>query len=232
MALLTKIWAIKNHMGKKDKIFRLNLVRIAESLKEVKDHFSEINRRLRFHREDFTDEIMENMVLAYKFLDFLVTEEVNIFAKENLHHILELNHLVLCGNDSQTRLQYTQHLTETRARFYTNIKPLRKWYKKHQDSSPLKVAAEIYVGVLSRPQLFYEGNHRTGALMASYILLRERHYPFVLNLDNAVAYFDPSSQIKFSDKRSIKGKLKLPKYEKAFKIFLEDNISGRYVLDG
>jgi prophage maintenance system killer protein len=217
-------------MGKK-KGLRLNLDRIVESLSEVQRDWDELNRNLLVHRENLTDEIIQNMVSAYHYLDNLIADRAKIFDQDGLHHLLELNHIVLCGKDPLVRLEYGHHLVETRKKFYENVKPLHKWYKKNHDSSPLKVAAEVYVGVLSRPQLFIEGNHRTGALIASYILLRKERYPFVLNVKNAEAYFNPSSRIKFSDKRSIKGKLKLPRYEKEFKKFLEENISGDYVLD-
>ena len=217
-------------MGKK-KGLRLNIDKIIESLSEVQRGWDELNQHLLVHRENITDEIIQNMVSAYYYLDHLIADRVKIFSKDGLHHILELNHIVLCGQDPVVRMEYGHHLIETRRKFYENVKPIRKWYKKNHDSSPLKVAAEVYVGVLSRPQLFIEGNHRTGSLIASYILLRKKHYPFVLNMENAEAYFNPSSRIKFSNKRSIKGKLKLPKYEKEFKKFLEENISGDYVLD-
>ncbi len=148
-------------------------------------------------------------------------------------HLLELNHIVLCGADPLRRMEYAPHLQATRHRFFTMIQPLKRWHQKHGDDATVKVAAQLYVGVLSQPQLFIEGNHRTGGLIASYLLLMGGKDPFVLNPQNAVAYFEPSSRIKFTDKRSIKGRLKLPKYEKGFKEFLEENIhltKGYYVL--
>jgi prophage maintenance system killer protein len=217
-------------MGKKNNRLRLDIDRIIESLSDVQRSFPEINQRLRVRRENLTDEIVQNMVAGYKFVDQLVGERIMLFTPEYLHHILELNHIVLCGRGYSTRLEYGPHLKATRERFYVLIVPIMKWYKKHKDSSPVKIAAEVYIGVLSRPQLFIEGNHRTGALLASYILLMNGEYPFVLNEENALAYFEPSSQIKFTNKQTIKGKLRLPKYEKEFKKFLEQQISSHYVL--
>jgi hypothetical protein len=48
---------------------------------------------------------------------------------------------------------------------------------------------------VSEPQLLIEGNHRTGALVLSYILAREGRPPFVLTAENAKAYLDPSTLI-------------------------------------
>jgi prophage maintenance system killer protein len=170
------------------------------------------------------------MVAGYKFVDNLVATDISLFSDLGLQYMLELNHIVLCGRDPRVRLEYTQHITETRRRFYQYIQPIKRWYKKHKNESTLKVASEVYVGILSRPQLYIEGNHRTGSLIATYLLLTRGSPPFVLNVDNAVAYFQPSSQIKFSDKTSFKGKLRLPKYEKAFKAFLEENLSEDFLL--
>jgi hypothetical protein len=47
-----------------------------------------------------------------------------------------------------------------------------------------------------KPQLFIEGNHRTGALLMSYVLVRDGQLPFVLTVENAAAYFAPSAAIR------------------------------------
>jgi hypothetical protein len=83
--------------------------------------------------------------------------------------------------------------------------------------------------VLSHPQLYQEGNHRAGSLIASGILLQSGCPPFVLTRQNAIAYFDPSSDIKFTDKRTIRGKLRLPKYRRQFRDFLQQNVSAKFV---
>jgi hypothetical protein len=87
----------------------------------------------------------------------------------------------------------------------------------------------VYVGVLSQPQLFQEGNHRTGSLIASGVLLQHDCPPFVLTRRNAVAYFNPSSEIKFTDKRNVRGKLRLPIYRRDFRDFLRSNVNEAYV---
>jgi hypothetical protein len=83
--------------------------------------------------------------------------------------------------------------------------------------------------VLSHPQLYQEGNHRTGSLIASGIPLQSGCPPFVLTRQNAIAYFNPSSDIKFTDKRTIRGKLRLPKYRRQFRDFLQQNVSAKFV---
>ena len=83
--------------------------------------------------------------------------------------------------------------------------------------------------MLSNPQPYQEGNHRTGSLIASGILLQNGCPSFVLTRQNAIAYFNPSSDIKFTDKRTIRGKLRLPKYRRQFRDFLQQNVSAKFV---
>jgi hypothetical protein len=109
------------------------------------------------------------------------------------------------------------------------VKPIRRWYRKHDTEDPYKVAAQVYAGVLSQPQLYQEGNHRTGSLIASGILLQNARPPFVLTKRNAVAYFNPSSEIKFTDKRTVRGKLRLPKYRREFAEFLCENVDPKFI---
>lgn len=71
-----------------------------------------------------------------------------------------------------------------------------EWYARHAERTIWIRAPGLYTRTLGRPQLFIEGNHRTGALLMSYVLVREGQPPFVLSVDNAAAYFDLSAAIR------------------------------------
>jgi hypothetical protein len=85
------------------------------------------------------------------------------------------------------------------------------------------------VRILSQPQLYIEGNHRTGALIMSYILLRDGKPPFVLTVDNAKAYFDPSTLIKQTKKTATTMLMKLPGMKKRFAAFLHAQAHEKYL---
>lgn len=210
----------------------LHLGRIDDELRDVQRHFSTINAMLKCRRDDFSDTVRRNMIAAYEFLGSLVEGDLDFFSDEGLEALLQLNHLVLLGKGYDPR-EFGRHITVTRQQFFSNfrryVKPIRRWYHKHETANPFKVAAQVYVGVLSQPQLFQEGNHRTGSLIASGILLQNDCPPFVLTRQNAVAYFNPSSEIKFTDKRTVRGKLRLPKYKREFREFLRRNSTRAYV---
>ncbi len=204
---------------------QLNIDNIVASLLEVQRNFDSINAQLSVRRENLTDQMVQNMVTAYHYLDDLVADKVNLLPGGH-DHMLELNHIVLCGRDPLVRMEFASHIQATEKRFYKQLKVIKRWYKSYKDESTYKVAAQIYVAVLSQPQLFIEGNHRTGSLIASYFLLMGGKYPFVLNKENALAYFEPSSQIKLSNKETIKGKFRLPKYRSEFRRFLKDQVKA------
>jgi hypothetical protein len=214
------------------KRLRLRLGRIEEELNDLQRHFPSINTALKLRRDDFTNAVRQNMVDAYRLLDEIISDGVDLFSTEGLEALLQLNHVVLLSRGYDSRV-FSRHISETRQRFFTNfrnyVKPIRRWYRRHQTENPYKVASQIYVGVLSQPQLYQEGNHRTGSLIASGILLQNGCPPFVLTRQNAVAYFNPSSEIKFTDKRTIRGKLRLPKYQREFRDFLQHNVNLKFV---
>jgi prophage maintenance system killer protein len=214
------------------KISICDIEKIERNFEDVKQKFPEINKNIEVPRDEFNDFVAYNMILAYTRLNELLLADINIFSDKHVLEMLELNHIVLCGHNEKLRYEYMHHLEATRVRFFEGLSPVKRWYNKHFEKDKVsKVAAEIFVGVLSQPQLFIEGNHRTGALIASWILLRGGMPPFVLTVENARAYFNPSSQIKFSDKRVISDKLKLPKYQKSFRKFLETNIKKKFLTE-
>lgn len=214
------------------KPLRLRLGRIERALTDIQRHFSSINAALKLRRDDFTDDVRRNMLAAYEFLDAIVRDGVDLFSDQGLEALLQLNHLVLLGRGYDSRA-FGRHISATREQFFANfrqyVKPIRRWYRKHGTANPFKVAAQVYIGVLSYPQLYQEGNHRTGSLIASGILLQSGLPPFVLTRQNAIAYFNPSSEIKFTDKRTVRGKLRLPRYRRQFREFLQRNVSVKYI---
>ena len=216
------------------KRLRLHLSRIEDELRDLQRHFPAINAELSCRRDEFTDTVRENMITAFEFLDAMIGDNLDLFSNGGVEALLQLNHLVLLGRGYDPR-EFRGHIAATREQFFVNfqqyVKPIRRWYRKHETDNPYKVAAQVYVGVLSQPQLFQEGNHRTGSLIASGILVQNGCPPFVLTRRNAVAYFNPSSEIKFTDKRQIRGKLRLPKYQREFGDFLRHNVNRAYVRD-
>jgi hypothetical protein len=216
--------------------YRLNLKAIEVSLRDVQREFPKINELLHSRRDSMTDAVLENMLAGYAFVDKAVAEGVDLFTMRHVTALLELNHIVLCGLNPQVRQEYQTHIEATTQRFHEqeecNIDDILRWYYRHEDESAWKRAAGVYVRMLSQPQLYIEGNHRTGALIMSYILMRDGKAPFVLTVDNAKAYFDPSTLIKETKKTATTLLTKLPRMKKRFANFLREQVREEYLRKG
>lgn len=215
---------------------RLNLSVIDESLCEVQKSWALIELELANHsigqKDPFTEGLRHNMLSAYDHLDHLVRREVEPFSSKGLAQMLALNNRVHYGTDKALMAEFTSAISANAEKFHTNIVAIARWYRKHTDRGdhPYKLAAETYVSILGQPQLFIEGNHRTGSLIASWINLRAGYPPFVLSVDNAVAYFAPSAEIKlFGDRSTWRGRRRLPKYRRSFRDFWEQHVEEKYV---
>jgi len=216
---------------------RLNLLEIARSLQRVENEWPTIDVLLRQsgigRKDPFTAVLRENMLSAYAYLDGLLAESVEPFCDGEIAHLLRLNERVHYGHDRRLMREFASAIEASAEKFYTNIEPVHAWHETHagRDDHPYKLAAEAYVSIVGQPQVFIEGNHRTGSLIASWINLHAGYPPFVLSVDNALAYFASSAEIKqFADTSSWRGRRRLPKYRKSFRTCWEQLVDPKYVL--
>jgi hypothetical protein len=199
----------------------------------VQGHFARINEQLSPPRDPLADDVVDNMIAGYELVDLLVASGIDPFAMGNHKYLLELNATVLCGTDPVPREEYARHRQTTEERFYEaqhgGIQGLVEWYESRRGDSAWTLAAGVYVRLLSRPQLFVEGNHRTGALAMSYILVRENEPPFVLTTENAGTYFDMSSVIKDTEKQGLAMLFRSPGLIRGFASFLREHADRTYL---
>ena len=195
--------------------------------------FARINDQLRPPRDPLADDVVNNMVAGYELVDQLAASKVDLFAMGNLKYLLELNTTVLCGIDPVRRAEYARHRQTTEDRFYEaqhgGIQDLVEWYDSRRGDSPWTLAAGVYVRLLSRPQLFVEGNHRTGTLAMSYILVRENEPPFVLTTENAATYFDLSTVIRDTEKQGLAMLFRSSGLIRRLATFLQEHSDRRYL---
>lgn len=186
--------------------YRLNLKAIERSLRSVQQEFPKINEILRSRRDSMTDEVLANMLAGYTLVDQALAIDIDVLTFRHASYLLEFNHTVLCGLDPRTRENSRKHIEATERRFYEqdeyNIEDVLQWYHRHADESPWKRAAGVYVRILSQPQLFVEGNHRTGALIMSYILVRGANHPscFLWTMPRPILIHQASSRKRRSQR--------------------------------
>jgi len=164
----------------------------------------------------------------------LIDSDTDIFKTKNLYHMVELNFRVLTGKTITRAISTGASSRRRTTDSPERIPTILRWCKRHDEDTSWKQAAGVYVECLTPPQLFTEGNHRTSSIIASSILVRDGHPPFVLTPENAVAYFGPSSVMKFeTNKKSMMDRwLRIPGLKKAFAKFLRSTSDVAYLLSG
>ena len=210
-----------------------DLPAIERSLREVEANFATINSQLGTPRESLDRFAVGNMMSGYAFIDELIDGKVDLFAFGQLRLFLELNALVLCGRDDQVRSDCAQHLAATDKYFFDNvdggIRDVVEWYALHSNDSAWIRAAGVYIRILSEPELFIEGNHRTGALVMSYILARDGHPPFVLTTGRAKDFFDWSTLFGAKRKSGLLLRWRMPSLTRNFAEFLIAQADPRFL---
>jgi len=212
----------------------LDLQSIEASLRGVQNEFHWINQALNVPRERMDDEVVENLMSGYALVSQLLEAKVDLFALGSSAYLLELNTRVLCGTSEQKRREYQKHIAATNHHFYertdAGIQDLAEWYALHRHESVWHRAAGIYIRILTEPQLFIEGNDRTGTLVMSYLLAQAGHPPFVLTTANAKAYFDSSALVKKMTSNSLSNLFRLPRLKARMAGFLKEQASSGYLL--
>ena len=210
---------------------RIDLARVEASLRDLQRRFEAVNRTLASPREALDDEVLANLVAGYAYVNRMLDEGADPFRRGQHGHLLELNTIVLCGTDPAARRRFHRHIEATETHFYETpgggIREIMEWWGRHPADDVWCKASGVYIHALSEPQLFIEGNHRTGSLIMSFLLVRAGKPPFVVNADNAKGYFDPSTLIRMTRKHTLKALWQLPKMKKTFAAFLKEHVDKR-----
>src|SRR5262245_33167806 len=92
--------------------YRLDVRAIEQSLRDVQREFPKINELLHSRRDSMTDDVLNNMLAGYAFVDQAIADGIDLFTLRHATALLELNHIVLCGLDEQIRQAYQTHLAQ------------------------------------------------------------------------------------------------------------------------
>lgn len=212
---------------------RLNLDAIESALRAFQGDFHRNSGQLPSAQGSMSDEVVTNMVAGYRAIDEIVASGADLLAVGLSRQLLDLNEIVLCGPDWKARHHSKEHIKANETYFYDDaiggVGDLVEWYSRHNDESVWKRAVGTYVRVLGEPQLYIEGNHRTGALIMSYVLVRGGQPPFVLTSQCAERYFRLSARIKRTRKYSVVSFFTLLKTRRRFAGFLHDHADSAYL---
>jgi prophage maintenance system killer protein len=216
-------------------VARFNIPEIRRSLEQTQSLFDGIDRSLNACRGSMTNEAVANMVEGYRFVDELLARDTDLFAMGNSALLLEINALVLCGVDEVERASFNRHIKQTERKFYEDeqggIGSLMEWYKFHQHDDIWRRVAGLYIQIISQPQLFIEGNHRSAVLIVSFMLGREGHPPFVLTPDNAKELLDQSRSIGGLKRHGFSTLIQTPRLCNLLAATLRSHLEERHSLE-
>lgn len=186
----------------------LNLHAIEAALHAVQRDLASINLFLTAEEADFSDIETANMLAGFALVDHYLAQGIELFSLGHSHEILELNKVILFGDDANLRKQrHPLQLKAAEKHFYEKtgggIGDMIEYYQRLTTKNPWERAAAIFVRMQAHPQLFIEGNHRTGTLLVSFILARAGLPPFVLQPSYADRFFNPFSRLGSIKKRSL-----------------------------
>jgi len=218
-----------------DKIQRLNIDAIRSSLIVTQQNFKKINATLTVKRKPPSDEVIDNLVAGYAKIDDYLANDIDLFGMGNSRLILDLNHIVLYHNSAISQEEDKSQFKATNSHFYDakdgGIGQLMDWLTLNKNTNVWKKTAGVFTHVLSQPQLFLEGNHRTGSLILSYLLMKQGLSPFVLSYKNAKHFFEPAELIKKRRKKILIDEfIHLPKQTRLFAKLLQKEQSQHFFL--
>ena len=171
----------------------LDLVAVERSLRALQGALPHVNRRLPNAQARLADASVGALLAGYAELDRLSRRRIDLFARGQSSRVLALNRLVLYGEPKPSARVHARALDDAERHFYESraggIGDLVDWYERHRTLSPTRLAAGLYARMHFAPQLFVEGNHRTGALLASHVLMRAARPPLVVTPECAPEWF-------------------------------------------
>lgn len=217
------------------KKLQLNLDEIRACLVETQQNFKKINATLTVQRKPPSDEVIDNLIAGYSKIDEHLNNGTDLFKIGNSKLILELNHIVLYHHADISIEEDKSQFKATTKLFYdtknAGIGQLMEWLSFNKNTKIWHKTAGTFTHILSQPQLFIEGNHRTGSLIMSYLLMREGLSPFVLSYDNAKHFFEPAELTKKRHKKTLLDEfIHLPKQTRKFAKLLKREQTKKFWL--
>lgn len=212
----------------------LNIASIESSLRELQRECPN-SKQLTTPTEKLDEQALANLIEGYRQVDSYIATKADLFALGNSRQILELNHVILFGRKHKQREQlYRKQLRLSEHRFYKQndggISGLMEFFKRQSQRDPYHLAAGVFIYLMARPQLFIEGNHRTGVLLISYILLKANLPPIVLSCANAQSWFALSEKPGACYKTGLSMWMGYPRLRRSCARWLKENKDDQYLL--
>ncbi|MFA5373870.1 MAG: hypothetical protein WC354_06800, partial [Candidatus Omnitrophota bacterium] len=195
-------------------------------LRKVKESLGALNIVSNIPQAAFEAE-SDMLLEAYRYVNMRLDSVEPLRAED----LLEINLLLTVGGNRFVYPYYRQFISRTRGSFSRSIGPVWEWYRRHESSPPVEKAAGLAARMmLSQPNLFEDGNHRSAAVVMALILLKEGNAPFIPNKSNIKALLSITGAIQSLKRDSFVHILPLLIYQGRLGRFLDNNTSEAFLI--
>ena len=215
---------------------RLDLQAISQALHGLRQNMEHVNHRLEHDQVSLSTQSVNQIVQAYGLLDHYIGSGLPLLSMGQSREVLALNHCVLFGQESMAGGDYRKALKASEQHFYRVSSPgigeMIEWYSRHRHQTVWKQAAGVYLNTVGPPQLFLEGNHRTGVLLANYVLARTNKAPLVLDDQLATGWFKLTEDIRERRKKIFEPKYWFRSLDAELADFIQFHVNRRFLRSG
>lgn len=215
---------------------RFDLPAIGEALLGLSHRLHRVNRRLDNHHVGLDETSVNRLVQGYALLDHYLADRAPLFCLGQSMLVLALNHCVLFGRENIANPEYAAAFDASESHFYGagghgGIAKLFDWYLAHEKAPVWIRAAGVYLHTIGPPQLFVEGNHRTGVLLANHVLGMSNEPPLVIDHEMAPFWFRKTEQIRSRRRQLLDPTTWMRSAEAELGAVIRTHVSTRYLRD-
>ena len=212
---------------------RFDLQAISQSLHGLRHDMDRINHRLEHEQVSLSKQSVNQIVQAYGMLDHFLGSGLHLLSMGQSREVLALNHCVLFGQENTGNADYRKAFKASERHFYgvgsSGIGDMIEWYSRHRNQTAWRQAGGVYLNTIGPPQLFLEGNHRTGVLLANYVLARSNKPPLVLDGQLASGWFKLTEEIRERRKKLFEPKYWFRSLDAELADFIQYHANERYL---
>lgn len=212
---------------------RFDLAAIASALHGLRYHMDRVNLELDNHHPRLNRDSVNQIVQAYSMIDHYLATGLPLLSMGQSREVLAVNHCVLFGQENALNPDYHKAFKASERHFYgiagSGIGDMLDWYSSRREQPVWQLAAGIYLQTIGPPQLFLEGNHRTGVILANYVLARAHQSPLVIDHQLAPIWFELTEKVRSRRRSLLEPKFWLRSLHGELAEFIQNHVNERYL---
>lgn len=214
---------------------RFDLHAICDALCGLSRRMPQVNAQLENHHPGLDEDSVQHLLQAYALLDHFLDSGKQLLSMGQSGDLLALNHCVLFGSENADNHEFDRAFAASEEHFYgqggAGVGELLSWYAAQHDQSVWMRAAGVFLRTLGPPQLFIEGNHRTGVLLVNFVLGMDRQPPLVIDQQFAPVWFERTEALRTRRRSFLDPSSWLQSHTAQMADMIRNQVSRRYLLE-